>query len=1091
MNSTTKENTPGGIGSSLSQTSSFKNALRSASEMTCGISPLVPREQREPATITPGQEEKLMQLFRQGNEGRLALVGEQVASTSQVAAAPNTPRRNRKRKRHLYADGVASEAVEVRRSQRIANQRGEVGFVVKRPKLGNHSYTPTWNLPHLLSDYQDLAILTSGPGFLDQKAGLFNGATEGFVLANDFENYQMSSRVISRMVNWQNSAEANEITTVSNVKAPARPFQYTRIQWAGVYKSAEIDKAAYVTIFERSGTVDPKDLGGKLAGKLPLPRSSYEQMATLLNARAIVCDTTALYTKCIFYGLLMAKMRIQHIPLGVPDLIQAPVTYVAIPADPAVARVVINLIGEFTNRGDFVLLEGEDFERRFVPALHLLSIGGASMPPHVADNSLASQSLRWPAIRFLVICNAPLPVFPVGQLPTDEDMRDLAVYLSRARGEPDMLHRAWYQATYLSSCEWISRWDERYNLPDYWPDRHQIIPPPDPRGPLNRDDPIGYRAAVQGANARPAAFLPDHHWHDGRNGEPRAGGQNDYLPLHVPNPAHIIDQNHAAAMAAWERRRDDWVNYRGQYANQRPPGQGVQPREPQDFDEAAPQRPPYPIGQVRQARRGPFEWRQRGANDGQRDAAAAYPEPRADEDWPIDHNEWGVYLAARNCYRACTPFLECNLLLEMATPLDYNPIWRWLGYKREAPADALLIDNCALTSNLSIDQLAVLSIWASVHVSLGFTTICTDFNLTGSLLQDLTCQHAVSTHFRRFLMNNHFLTRAGNMLMTEQPYASFLIREYIGAVFGAQLPYDILGSRTWACWNVRREPERNAWLAHLNHNIPPRLYRPTGALRWMEYVPIEWGISGPGMEVNLYDEIPTHSFNDANRGWFAWRGTKAYKEYVVANAPYCYVAYGLQVANYLAMRIVARDDPMVQYAPQLIPFSGELCAEYIPQAAVDVLPGQFAQIPGLGIFEPMSHMSYDWATATVLTPAYPNGGNIELDSLLQQKNIKGVITEVGLEWYLSGSREAPLYKDPSAAYCGLFDKFAKMARPDRSALPKAIDKTKIPESNQQKVEKQAEQAPPAAELPNSGVLLPGAPGTSGTSAGAAPPPAAQ
>jgi hypothetical protein len=69
-----------------------------------------------------------------------------------------------------------------------------------------------------------------------------------------------------------------------------QPFQFTRMIWGNLFRAGEVPEADYVNILDKSGTVDPKDLGAKLAGKLPLPRNSYEMLATLLNGGAVVCD---------------------------------------------------------------------------------------------------------------------------------------------------------------------------------------------------------------------------------------------------------------------------------------------------------------------------------------------------------------------------------------------------------------------------------------------------------------------------------------------------------------------------------------------------------------------------------------------------------------------------------------------------------------------------------------------------------------------------------------------------------------------------------------------------------------------------------
>jgi hypothetical protein len=116
-----------------------------------------------------------------------------------VVPAPQTPRTSRKRKRELSGDDVPSEARQVRRSERLAKKGKNVNNYHKRPKLGLHSYVPVWNLPNTLSDYEDISRLEAGAGFLDQRAGLFNGNTKGFMLAKDHTHFTLESQIFSRM----------------------------------------------------------------------------------------------------------------------------------------------------------------------------------------------------------------------------------------------------------------------------------------------------------------------------------------------------------------------------------------------------------------------------------------------------------------------------------------------------------------------------------------------------------------------------------------------------------------------------------------------------------------------------------------------------------------------------------------------------------------------------------------------------------------------------------------------------------------------------------------------------------------------------
>lgn len=70
-----------------------------------------------------------------------------------------------------------------------------------------------------------------------------------------------------------------------------------------------------------------------------------------------------------------------------------------------------------------------------------------------------------------------------------------------------------------------------------------------------------------------------------------------------------------------------------------------------------------------------------------------------------------AYREYHNTHRVLTVFYECTLELPYDQPGDYNPIWRWAGYKRSAPPGGPWTTAPVFERNISMNQLMRLSFW--------------------------------------------------------------------------------------------------------------------------------------------------------------------------------------------------------------------------------------------------------------------------------------------------------------------------------------------------------------------------------------------
>lgn len=106
------------------------------------------------------------------------------------------------------------------------------------------------------------------------------------------------------------------------------------------------------------------------------------------------------------------RMNRALIPVPMPDLHQAPVQFLHIRNFPDF-QDQFDLMRQYIESGDFILVEGIDFQHGDAVNTAYLALGGQPFPPDHEQAAVPTQSLRWPRTPILVLCTNPPPILPM------------------------------------------------------------------------------------------------------------------------------------------------------------------------------------------------------------------------------------------------------------------------------------------------------------------------------------------------------------------------------------------------------------------------------------------------------------------------------------------------------------------------------------------------------------------------------------------------------------------------------------------------------------------------------------------------------
>lgn len=922
---------------------------------------------------------------------------------------------------------------------------------------GDNTIVPSFTTENALHAIQDTSDMFTGPTITSEYARYFSSNNSNFFVRAHGDGFTIRTDWHRR---WNIDRDGEQIVTESDRNVcldPMEPFQYTRIIMAQVsVEEANVPLPAEICA-TGGGRVDPKKLQGELSGLINWHKDSWSNLAQSAVTNLTYYDNTSLYLKGFFTSLLYTRLRQQHIPIAYPALIQAPVQYMRA-ADIAPASPQQTIFDWYVNRGHFVLYEGFDFHWDEIVELHMLAMGGVPFPINPQDPHIAANTLRWPRIRFLVICkDAPQP-FPVQPMYHVARMTTFLLRLAHTRSELDFAARGWYQAAMLVSCEWIRRLGELRNgeNEDGEPQWHDVDHPqqlPAPYGPQEVDDPDNFQHpdapqpdpdAPAGAPppAQPPPVPDVRHWRWDND----AGGPGDDALYHALGPLHLpcllqaaeadfnrrherwrADRqrwygqaviNHENAVAGVERRNAE-IRAHNQRQPDRPQNEHENPDAPvlQQYQDIAaePVLEPPPAGYYRPANIPPPVWpepdpRMHPQRADARQPAPALPDPAHDPP-NMTEDEWQARARYYNYARAMTPFFECNLRLEYSKPKDTNPILRWLNVRRTQVDDIFYKDMPVFGAGFPDAAGLNLAVWMGTMVFTACTTSFYTFNITGTLLQGLvTTNHPIPDIFLDLANNVALLSRADPTNIFSTPTIAMFIRHCIKMTLKCQLTDDYFGFRDWSCWRDRKEAYVNEYLQRNWPVLAPHTGNIMATARWMENIPYEWGISGVAPHLDLSGDLDISAGTAESRGWYAFMGSEAYEAAAKSGTPYALIGYGAHVYNCI-WQILNDEIDIVQ--PQNVPLPWAVGGKYRVQLPVVYPPGTVVIPDEFRLLMPCTLPTFIWDTRQVASPFLSavdltRGGLSALDKVRG-----GEKKELGYSWYMTAVNERPYYGGPT------------------------------------------------------------------------------
>lgn len=677
------------------------------------------------------------------NVGRSPLIpGDLNGANLPISAIPNQPscaspsRRGVKRSR-----GKENLSHNSSQPKRPRNQ-------LRTAHVGDHSITATDVTSQILAGGVDATLMGQGADILKQYIDTFLGPVPGFQFNPGTGAFDANSIVSALESPGRPWAQVDFASPVNTLRPAQRDVQYTRIIGSRSVKDSDVD----INIPEvyQHGVVVPSKIGERVINILPWARRSFENMARISLTGLERFDCSMWYAKGIFYSLLHARMSQALIPIPVPDLINAPVQHMLL-QDNADWQLQLATLQRYNEAGWLVLTEGKDFTKTDMLNVHMLAYGGSAFPVDIRDQAVAAQSFRWPYTRILVCHTTAIPPFPA---PQDWDPVTMIVWLRQmaiSRGEEDMLVQGYHTATQLVASEWIGRFgwepqDVEGHIPR-WPGFNNNFRPE----PLDPDAPYDWQAEPDDNIPRPDV----NHWvfdapNEGRNGnELFAPG-----PLLIPCPNIMIGHAYQQAVLAWERARDGRLHQR--------PRAGEDERQADQYPFPPPARPQPPPGTVRTNHRAqqwgaPIHGVDRILNDPRLPLLIQRNPERLSDD------EWDQILIGLNSYRALTPFYECNLLLDYPLPKDSCVVWRWAGVKRSTPEATAAATHPIFTCAVDLDGLLRLAMWQGGVLFSMTSTVFYNYNLSGSILQQVSAGVFANQLLRQFTIERHFLTRVNDV----------------------------------------------------------------------------------------------------------------------------------------------------------------------------------------------------------------------------------------------------------------------------------------------------------------------------------------
>lgn len=960
----------------------------------------------------------------------------------------------------------------------------------KRTKLGDHSVHPTHCGETAILSCTDVLSWRVGQDFLGHYVGSFFSMPQGFRWDNMLHHHIIESPI--RMAQTINRAQVSIMANmpVGVERPPHRPVQYTRILWDSALIQGLVDISSISSSIGSSGVPDPKIISSMVTARFPWNARLVEACASTVGTGLTIYNNSSLYMKGLTTGMLVRRLVLSGIPVPEVDLHQAPVQFLYM-EDAQHYQAIFQIIREYSERGDFILVEGVDWVRTDVVPLMYLSLGGAPFPVGNLDRGYPTQALRWPRIRFLVLCSHPPPPVPQQEVLNGNQMLGFLRNMAISRSEQQDYAQGWYDASYLMGTEWIKQYGPANDDPRF-DDRD--APPPFPVRPV---DP--------GEHAPHWLDQPEHHLFDGPNGAGGLAEPYEFPPLHYPDPYAAAQAAFDTALLRWQngyqrwaldrQRRNEHLERQGQRQPAGGRGRGgVRQRGrhnrggqaggvvaiaqgPQPFDEATYElevqpRPifvPPPPGFFRGDQLD-YEEPDEVPGNPPREHPPALRYGWNDRNW---QNEARHY--AR--WRLSTPLWESAKILKYSRPNDTNLLLRMAGLvdKRGVKHNVFpILTTKAFTTANNIAQLTDLAIFMGAHIRTGATTTLFNLNLTGGDLQIFLAHQNRNSYFsfnlqeQGILCRNPAVTNTPNNCPTYACAVGMFIKTYTGLIISPWL----LSQRDWCGRNDCGAQPANQWLAQAFPTHTPRQGSLYSMLRWLSLYPPEWGITAGSPIVNLTGEWLIWDTPAGQQGWYIERGDMTYLNAAHEGGPFNIITYGQQALN-MVFQLQPLPNPLNMFQQRPVPC--QVTGKWTPIAGV---PMPYPQGRGAPIFneqlrqiEPCSLLTYDWVTNVIMIPwipidYFPNGVSYWLSTL------DTMVTEIGIT--CGGNVTTPL---PAIRVAGLPAFSAAMRQlqigADNPGNPPAAP-AGAPQANDNVADYQidpnlaARQPPPADPVPGAG-----------------------
>lgn len=179
------------------------------------------------------------------------------------------------------------------------------------------------------------------------------------------------------------------------------------------------------------------------------------------------------------------------------------------------------------------------------------------------------------------------------------------------------------------------------------------------------------------------------------------------------------------------------------------------------------------------------------------------------------------------------------------------------------------------------------------------STVFYNYNLTGSILQQISSNIYANKLLRQFVLEKHFLTRV-NDIGTNQPVISSALRTMITQILRIQIPNPMFGIHNWACILTAPPQEPHTFLAAHWPTTVPLQHQLLAFARWLPVLPLEWGLTGRSPSVNFTAECTLYSRLAAQCAWRGEQGSSDYAQRAGGARPFRQVAYGPSCQYHLA-----------------------------------------------------------------------------------------------------------------------------------------------------------------------------------------------